>query len=255
MNISILTLSIVVGLLILVSGRAELRVRKLKAQLGSAYDAAEVLQSSFNRFAPWQIVDELANGSVPDAIDCTVTVLFVDIRGFTQMSETLTPMSIIALLNRYYAVVSDSVARNNGHVAKFMGDGALAVFGALERNPWQVGDAAHAALDMASAAAAMDLSEHGLMDGLKLSIGIHTGQVIAGVTGSGDLLEFTVIGRTVNLASRLEALNRELGTDILVSDAVRRELDNSFELVPHPPQNVKGLSVPIVPYSLIGCRT
>ncbi len=228
--------------------------RRLRTELGAAYDSAEALQHSFNRFAPWQLVDELAEGgTIPEAAERTITVLFTDIRDFTRLCEPLSPAGTITLLNRYYALVSDAISKNRGHVSKFMGDGVLAVFGALDHNPWQADDAVHAALTIVRNARNLDLSDIGNLDcKLRPCVGVHTGRAVAGVTGSGDLLEFTVLGNTVNVAARVETLTRALDVDILVTEDVQRRLDPSFVTQSHPPQAVKGITRPVRTFSVTG---
>ncbi len=230
------------------------RLRRQSEELGAAYDSVEQLQNSFNRFVPWQLVDQLADaGQVPKAEEREVTVLFADLRGFTNICEPLTPEETIDLLNRYYTVVSDAVTRNRGHVSKFIGDGVLALFGALEQNPWRVNDAVHAALDIVAHVDALNLPQLEKSGStLKAVVGIHTGPAVAGVAGSGDHLEFTVLGNTVNTAARVETLTRELEADILVTEAVRAELDPAFRVTAMPAQTVKGLSEPLVTFAVQG---
>jgi class 3 adenylate cyclase len=247
------------GLVILLIGACLMLIsarksnRKLHAELGAAYDSAEALQQSFTRFAPWQLVDELAEGGIiPEAAERKITVLFMDICNFTRLCEPLTPSATITLLNRYYEMVSDAVGKNRGHVSKYIGDGVLAVFGALDNNPWQTDDAVHAALSIVENGRNMDVSDVGAAGGLKICAGIHTGSAVAGVTGSGDLLEFTVLGTTVNLAARVETLTRELGVDILVTEDVRNKLDPGFVTDAQPPLPVKGISLPIRTFSVLG---
>jgi adenylate cyclase len=127
----------------------------------------------------------------------------------------------------------------------------MALFGALERNPWQANDAVHAALAMQRALAAYneELVARG-SPALRLAIGIHRGDAIAGVIGSHELLEFTVIGSTINLASRVERLTRVHGADILITGAVRAGLDPRFALEELPPTRVRGVSEPVVTYAV-----
>jgi class 3 adenylate cyclase len=230
------------------------RNTKLKQELGSAYDSIEQLQLSFNRFVPWQLVDQLADkGSVPEAAEREVTVLFADLRGFTGICESLSPQQTIELLNRYYSAVSAAITQNRGHVSKYIGDGVLGLFGALEYNPWQVNDAVHTALKISANVRSIEVSDlFGSDSPLSPSVGVHHGKVIAGVTGSGDLLEFTVLGNTVNLAARVEALTRIHDVDILVTDAVRSRLDPGFILTAQPRERVKGISEPLITYAVEG---
>src|SRR5205823_2576867 len=117
-------------------------------------------------------------------------------------------------------------AEHRGHVSKFLGDGILALFGALEANPWQTNDAIHAALAMRGALA--DYNATLVAAGrpaLEMGVGVHRGPVVAGLIGSEGLMEYGVIGRTVNVASRVERLTRTHGVDILITEAARAALD------------------------------
>ena len=249
---------LLLGFLLLATGALLIRTlfaqRKLRRELGSAYDHTEQLQHSFNRFAPWQLVDELADArKVPEASEREITVLFVDIRDFTGVCETLSPTATIELLNRYYTAVTAGVSENRGHTLKYIGDGVLAVFGALDNNPWHADDAVHAALAIAEKINCANLSEISGFDGkVRLSMGVHTGPVVAGVTGSGELLEFTVLGTTVNIAARIEELTRNLDATILVTEETQQKLDPRFIMKEHPRQHIKGISVPVGVFSIEG---
>src|SRR5262249_40050394 len=154
-----------------------------------------------------------------------ITVLFADLQGFTALTEQLEPGRLVAVLNGYFALMSREIAAHRGHLAKFLGDGLLALFGTLEHNPWQAHDAVRAALAMRRALAESNtaLAPDGVPP-LRAGIGIHRGPVVAGVIGTAELVEYGVVGRTVNLASRVEQLTRVHAADILVTDAVRSAL-------------------------------
>jgi adenylate cyclase len=236
------------------------RARRERAQLRQRLDLSaqelERLQRSFARFAPEQVIERIiAAGISTSAEKKEVTVLFADLVGFTTLSEQLEPEVLVRVLNGYFARMSRVITAHRGHVSKFIGDGILALFGALERNPWQANDAVHAALAMQTELAAYG-RELGLdlPAPLRVGIGLHRGSVVAGVTGSDELMEFTVIGPTVNLASRVERLTRKVGADILVTDAVRRQLDERFALRALPPESVRGIVEPVPTYAVEGFR-
>jgi adenylate cyclase len=147
------------------------------------------------------------------------TILFVDLRGFTGICETLPPRDVVALLNRYLERMSAVVYANRGMVDKFIGDAIMAVFGLPEARPESADSALEAALGMEAALA--DLSAELAKEGrprLSLGIGINTSLVVAGNLGSSSRLNYSVIGDGVNVASRLQALTRkpEYATNILV---------------------------------------
>lgn len=223
-------------------------------RLKTATRNLEFLQHAFSKFAPATVVDHiLAQGISPAPEKKEVTVLFADLRGFTAMSETMDPVDLVKLLNGYFGAMSRAISDNNGHVSKFIGDGILALFGALETNAWQSNDAGHAALAMREALAAYneELRAAGLPT-IAIGIGIHRGVVVAGCLGSQQLMEYTVIGSQVNLAARVESMTREHGVDILVTAAVRQHLDPRFRLRPLPPTRGKGLSEEVVIFAIEG---
>src|SRR5438034_500408 len=161
--------------------------------------------------------------------------------------EILEVVGIAALANAGCRTITD----HRGHVAKFIGDGILALFGALEANPWQTNDAAHAALAMRAALADYDaaLAADGL-PALAMGVGIHRGTVVAGVIGSAELIEYGVIGSAVNLAARVQELTRAHAVDVLVTAAVRDALDPRFTLHAMPPLEVKGLPDPVATFAV-----
>jgi class 3 adenylate cyclase len=145
-----------------------------------------------------------------------VTVLVTDLRNFTQFAETLEPQAVLDFLNRYQGLLARLVDRHGGWVDKFMGDGMLAVFGA----PDQLDNAAENALQAAIAMVA----EVKQISPLPMGVGLHSGPVVAGCLGAGNHLEFTVIGDTVNVASRIETLTKTLGHPLLISASTQKQL-------------------------------
>ncbi len=226
--------------------------RRLRRRLEAAAAELQHLQTSFARFAPSAVVEGIVSRRRPiDAEKKDVTVLFADLVSFTALSEALSPEVLVAVLNEYFVRMSRVIDEHRGHVSKFIGDGLMALFGALEPNPWQAHDAVHAALAMRRALAAynQELAARGL-PALRFGVGIHRGTAIAGVIGSHELLEFTVVGRTVNLAARIEGLTRVHQTDILISPAVRAALDPRFVVAELPPHDVRGVADPVTTYAV-----
>ncbi len=230
------------------------RTRELRGRLARAAGELEALQHAFARFAPSEVVERIiAQGISTRSETKEVTVLFADLVGFTQVAEALPPDRLVALLNGYFAAMAEVAAAHRGHLAKFIGDGFLVLFGALEPNPWQTNDAVHAALAMRTALAAYNarLCADGL-PALTAGIGIHRGPVVAGVIGNAALMEYGVIGRTVNVAARVEGLTRVHATDVLVTEAVVAHLDGRFRLRRMPPVEVKGIPEPVVTFAVDG---
>ncbi len=226
------------------SRRTRLRLERL---LEAGDERLERLQRQFERFAPPDVVERLTDAGGALAPERRqVTMLFADLRDFTALCDRLDPVVTVTLLNDYFQHMNQAVARHHGHINELVGDGLLALFGALEPNPWQGRDSVLAALEMREALERYNgqLRDRGL-PALRFGVGIHSGEVITGVIGTGGLSKFSVTGDPINLASRVEGLTRPFGVDVLITDAVRRTLDPSFRLRPMPPTLVKGKTGPI----------
>jgi len=146
------------------------------------------------------------------------TVLFLDLEGFTTLSERLAPQDLVRTLNAFYAAVAEPIMRHDGVITQFQGDAILATFNAPRLNADHAANAIQAALDIQAL-----LQERTFGEGLALRarIGINTGVVIHGLIGTPDRLGYTVIGDEVNIAARLEALNKTYATSIIVSESTR----------------------------------
>lgn len=223
------------------------RTQVLRRRLAEANQELEQVQRTFNRFAPSRVVDTvLEHESLDIAESREVTMLFADLRGFTALSEQMEAADLVKLLNTYFQRMDESADAHSGFVSKFIGDGLLVLFGALYHNPWQSTDAVQAALRMHQEVTALD---HRLDDpslpNLHLSVGIHRGPVVAGIMGSLEVKEFTVIGRHVNLAARIEELTRTHNADILISSTVKNDLAPSIATSERPPCRVEGMAEPV----------
>ncbi len=249
----IILLLVVAGASAVFFWHARAETRRLHAKLDAAAEELQHLQRSFSRFAPQQVVDRIAARGTAQAQRQEVTVLFADLVSFTPLSESLEPEVLVTILNGYFRRMSHVITEHRGHVAKFIGDGLMALFGVLEPNPWQTNDAVHAALAMRAALTAynQELRAAG-HPGLRVGIGIHRGTAVAGVIGSHELVEFTVIGHTVNLAARVEQLTRTHERDILVTAAVHAALDPRFRLLELPAMAVRGIADPVVTFAVEG---
>ncbi|MGN0729012.1 adenylate/guanylate cyclase domain-containing protein [Treponema sp.] len=195
------------------------------------------IRKAFNRFVPEQIIDDLVksagNGeNVSAGEKRRVAVLFSDIRSFTNISEVNKPEVLVDFLNRYFTIMVDIIKKYGGTVDKFIGDAIMALFGSPVSYVDNARRAVAAAYEMRRALPSVPLGNLVLPEQMKfnIGIGIHYGDVIAGSIGSKDKTDYTVIGDSVNLASRLEGLTKTYGTQVLVSDAVRAEFsDDEFE--------------------------
>lgn len=166
----------------------------------------------------------------------TATVLFSDIRGFTSLAEKLSPEEVLSLLNEYMEAMTEVVYRYNGTVDKFIGDGIMALFGAPMPSPNHAWQAVATAIAMQNELLRFHevWAERGvpLFD---IGIGINTGEMVFGNIGSSKRMDFSVIGDSVNIASRTESLNREWGTRILITEATYEAIKDQIEVRgPHP---------------------
>ncbi|EKD39502.1 MAG: Adenylate/guanylate cyclase with Chase sensor, partial [uncultured bacterium] len=160
-----------------------------------------------------------------------VTLLFTDLQGFTVISERMSPEDVSQLLNHHLTEMAQIIMRHNGTVDKFIGDAVMAFWGAPLDDPQQAIHACLAAVEMQAAMAVM--REHLASEGLPplhMRIGIHSGRAIVGNMGSNDRFDYSAIGDTVNLASRLEGINKLYGTEILLSEYTAALLGKDFPL-------------------------
>jgi class 3 adenylate cyclase len=177
------------------------------------------LREAFGAFVAPELTERvLEEGAVLGGEEAEVTVLFVDIREFTAFAERAGAAEVVDELNGFYDIVVPVLARHGGHANKFVGDGLLGVFGAPDRVPDHADCGVAAALDVA------DAVRRAYRGRLRVGIGVNSGVVVAGTIGGGGRVEFTVIGDTVNTAARVEAITRETGDTILVTDATCRLL-------------------------------
>jgi adenylate cyclase len=200
------------------------------------------------------LVDRIITGGVEHIGEKReVTALFADLVGYTPLAERTEPSELVELLNGYYAQMSAAIEDHRGHVSTFLGDGMLALFGALEPNPWQGDDAVHAALAMRERLAVYnaELQRHGKAP-LAVGIGLHRGTGVAGLVGSYGKKEFAIVGRVVNVAARVQAATREQGTDILITDDLARTIDRRFMLAQLPPLVLRGIDKPVQLHAVHG---
>lgn len=232
--------------------RARRRAAQLERLLQAGQDKLEQLQRQFEHFLPADLVERLTDRYDDFAPERRqVTMLFADLRGFTAMCDQLDPAVTLGILNAYFQHMTDAIVRHHGHVTEFVGDGLLALFGALEPNPWQQRDAVLAALDMRAALARYNvtLREQGLPP-LRFGVGVHGGEVIAGVIGTAGLSKFSVTGDPINVASRVEGLTSRFEVDVLISEDIAAALDARFRLRAMPAAHVKGKSQPMRTYTV-----
>jgi adenylate cyclase len=225
----------------------------------SAEEAKE-LNKTFRKFVPKQFVDHLAkHGSdsleLGKADEDELAILFSDIRGFTGLSEQMSPQELMNFLNSYFLRMNDPIHQNNGFIDKFIGDAVMALFDSPKgTNVDKAQDAIRAALDLRYAINLYNQHRANCdYPPINIGIGVHFGPVIIGTVGSNDRMDTTVIGDSVNVAFRLEALAPIYNTDIVVSEQTLTQA-NAKELFQYRLLDwvrVKGRQTPIEIYEII----
>jgi adenylate cyclase len=228
---------------------------EMSGALQVAFERQQKTLASFQRFVPEKFLRVIAPNGVENIYvgkgeKRTIIVLFSDIRGYTAMSEKLLPEEIFELLNEYLGRMGAAINREGGFIDKYIGDAIMALF-----EPDDYDAVLRAALAMRSALRELnrERSKAGLVQ-IDTGIGIHAGEVIMGTIGFFSKIESTVIGDTVNLASRLEGLTKQYDCSILVSESVVSQLKHpeSFSLrVVDEAAKVKGKDKPVVLYELV----
>ena len=215
----------------------------------------EKIRETFGKYVTPEIRDEILSGRIPlEGEMRTATVLFCDLRDFTPYVEEHSPEEVIKGLRSYFTAMEKAISRYKGLVLQYVGDEIETVFGVPLWYEDHAQKAVMAALEMRSTLE--ELNRTRTAEGLTPfghGIGIHTGEVLAGNTGSEDRLSYTLIGNTVNLTSRIEGLTKKFKCDILASEETVKCLTGSFNLKKEAPRMVKGYSKPITMYQVIGC--
>ena len=212
------------------------------------------LRSTFGKYMTESVLQHLLAGKIALGGDTlTVTVLFTDIRSFTTLSEHMNAQALVSLLNEYFTEMVGIIMRHGGAVDKYIGDAIMAVFGAPVPGPEDARNAVRAAVEMRQALERLNdrLAERGAQK-LQTGIGIHTGEVVAGNIGSEQRMEYTVIGDTVNLASRLESATKELGVDVLISQVTWELTKDTVRTKPMRELTVKGRGQAVMTHAVLG---
>ena len=231
------------------AGAVGVQLRRQFAASIQAATARDRVTNLFGQHVSPQVVERLMVEGTGAASDVRrVAVMFVDFRKFTEAARSRSPQQVVDRLDGAFAVLVEILDRHGGIVNKFLGDGFLALFGA----PFEAPEAAHHAV---SAAREMLAAMEGINEAadwrLRIGIGIHFGEVVAGNIGSPRRKEYTVIGDTVNFAARLEQLNKDFNSRLLVSAAVRDALgDEANDAVPLGEVAIRGYDRPMAVWKL-----
>jgi adenylate cyclase len=211
------------------------------------------IKEVFGRYVTTQISEEVLKGEVSlGGQRRRVTILLSDIRNFTTMSERMAPEEVVSFLNDYFSEMVDAVFEHGGVLDKFIGDGMLAVFGSLDEATDHARRAVRAALRMKVLLAKLNGERAAAgRPPISIGIGIHTDDVIVGNIGSRRRLEYTVIGDGVNTCSRVEALNKEFGTTILITETTQAEAGDEFECRLMPETALRGKTKALRVYEVV----
>jgi adenylate cyclase len=222
--------------------------------MGRGLEEREKLKETFGKFVNKEIAERVLKGEIKLGGErVKAAVFFSDIRSFTAISEKLEPEEVVEFLNQYMTRMVNCVNRTFGVVDKYIGDAIMAVWGAPVSKGNDCENAINGALMMRKELMEFNKGRGGPKKPIiKIGCGINFGPLLAGQIGSEERMEYTVIGDTVNLASRIESLNKPFGTDILVSMDVYNLVRSIYRFEPMQKIKVKGKTEPQQIYAILG---
>ncbi len=218
----------------------------------------QFLQETLTRYVTKQVVDlilEHPESIILDGEEREATVLFADIRSFTSLSEKMEPKEVVQMLREYFTRMVEAVFAFQGTVDKFIGDCIMAIFGAPSPQPNHAERAVRSALAMKKALTIFNtfrLQQE--KDPIRIGIGINTGDMVVGNIGSEQRLEYTAIGDAVNLASRLEGITKQYGSEVVISESTACQLPEDVVTRELDKVRVKGKYQPVTIYEVLGTR-
>jgi adenylate cyclase len=228
---------------------------RLFDEVAESREAEKRVRQMFQKYVPADVVREALNMKEGGRLSTklTATVLFSDIRGFTSISEKLPPEHVVDFLNDYLQRMVDIVFDEGGIIDKFIGDSVMAVFGAPVPKPDDAERAVRTALRMIEEVTRFNEQQRG-KGGVEIDVGVglHTGPLIAGNIGSDRKMEYTVIGDTVNVAKRVESLNQNMRTNVLITQQCYEATGKVFAVRELPRMQVKGKEQPLQVYEVLG---
>ncbi len=214
------------------------------------------LRKLFARYLSHQVADDIlrtGGHGVASGERRKITIMFTDIRGFTGMSESLSPEQVVGFLNEYFEEMIGIISRHNGVLDKLLGDGMMVVFGAPEDDAYQEENAVRAALEIRRRLAELcekwESEGHG---GIRIGIGINSGYAVVGSIGSAERMEYTAVGDTVNVAAHIESATKEADADILISEFTNVAVRHEFETRSAGSVALKSRVEPVTVYEVIG---
>jgi adenylate cyclase len=223
-------------------------------RMGVGLSERERIKDAFGKFVNKEVAEKVIRGELKLGGErINVPVFFSDIRSFTSISEKMEPEEVVEFLNEYLTRMVDCVNKTGGVVDKFIGDAIMAIWGTPVSAGNDTENAVNCALMMRGVLGKFNEGRGGVKNPvIQIGCGINTGPVIAGQIGSHERMEYTVIGDTVNLASRIESLNKPFGTDILISQDSFGLVEGIYNAEPMKKIMVKGKSKPQQIYAVLG---
>jgi len=216
------------------------------------------IHDSFKYYLSTEVIDQLISDPAKLKLGGerkNLSILFSDIRGFTSISELMTPEDLSRILNKYLTKMTEVIMGQRGLVDKYIGDAIMAFWGAPINNPNHAEDACRSAIGMIRGLDKLNeyWSSENKKQELKIGVGINTGDAVVGNFGSKDRFNYTVIGDEVNLASRLEGLNKVYGTEILITESTKKEIESCSDIKTRELDliTVKGRSTPVLIYEVL----
>ena len=207
-----------------------------------------VTRKVFGKFVPKDIANSILDGQgVLDPTESVATILYADIEGFTSLVAGMPPQEVMLMLNEYFASLTRPLDRHRGILTQFQGDAILVMFNIPVPNPSHADDAVQVAFEIQRT-----LKERTFAGNrLRTRIGIATGVVVSGSVGSGDRINYTVQGTAVNLAARLEEMNKQFGSYTLICDDTVAALGRKHDIESLGEVKVRGMSVPVGVHQLL----
>ena len=228
----------------------------LVAELKQKVEEQDQTLKLFVKYVPEQVVKKTLENNQESIFEGelrNVAVLFCDIRGFTPLSEVLSPKEVVSFLNEYYQIMTEIVKEQRGSVIQFVGDEIFAAFGALEYYPDNESSAVICALKMMDTLPLLNKKyKEKFQTEIEIGIGINYGEVVAGNLGSEDRIRYSVTGDTVNTGKRIESITKDFPNSILISDTIFQKVKDVIEVKAWDPLFVKGKKEKILVYEVLG---
>ena len=222
------------------------------AQIGDFLESRHI-RRSLGQYVDREVADQIVHqeeglkGQIKQ-----VTVFFTDVRNYTTLCEGLPPEDVVGILNEHFAMMGKIIAHHQGCIVDFIGDAVLAVFGAPKDNPNHAWDAVQTAIEAQKQLDIINASRQKRgIPSLQIGVGIHTGEVLAGIVGSGERKKFGVTGDTVNTGSRVEGLNKEFSTSILITRETLEPVNGKFKVRRVGEAKVKGRDKPVEVFEVL----